>query len=359
MKPVRKRSLAGEAEQELREAILSGQFGDALPGLRVLAKVLGVSPPTVAGALKALIAEGLIRSEGARRRMTLVRPEEKPFLTIQDSTKVLWFVTAGTFERAVHGSTELLSFLQASLGGTGWLVRHRILSYGHSENRAAQWDRMIEAERPDAMVVWSGRTPLGAWALSRNVRTLFIGGSKEELPLPMLAVRSADMVDRSLRELFNRNHRRFFLPMCNRPPAMVRTIRTTVSRRIRGLGQSVKQAVPVSAYEGREVVEAMVEQALAENPPTGWIFLDWREFLAASCVFRDRGLSIPGDASAVILSWDPAMAWYRPLPAYFDQPLERLAKEAAEWVLRDPGDSDTRYFEAEWIPGESLGVLKR
>jgi DNA-binding LacI/PurR family transcriptional regulator len=140
---------------------------------------------------------------------------------------------------------------------------------------------------------------------------------------------------------------------------MVKTIRTTVSLRIRGLGQSVKQAVPVSAYEGGSVIEAMVEQALAENPPTAWIFFYWREFLAASCVFRDRGLSIPGHLSVVILSWDPAMDWYRPMPTHFHHPIERLAKEAAEWVLGAPGGTETRYFEAEWVAGASVGLAKR
>ena len=338
----------------MREAILSGRFGGTLPGLRVLGKVLGVSPPTVAEAVKALIAEGLIHSDGARRRMRIILPADSERRPGALSTRVVWFVTASAFEHAVSSSTTLMAQLQQALGGSDWLVRHRVMSYGHSENRSGHWDQMAEAEAPDAMVVWTGRPAIGEWALARGLRTLFIGGAKEDLDLPMLAVKSAGLVEVAIRELLGRGHRRLCIPMCNRPPTMLKNIRTVVAKSLRAAGGNVRDAVPVSAYEGGPVIEAMVEQALAERAPTGWIFFDWREFLAASCVFRDRGIAIPRDISAVILSWDPAMEWYRPAPSHFRQPLERMARMAADWVMGDVDLSGTRYFQADWVPGGTL-----
>lgn len=355
MKPVRRTRLAGEAERELREAILSGRFSETLPGLRILGKVLGVSPPTVAEAVKALIAEGLIRSDGARRRMKIAVQDDSGRSPGALSTRVVWFVTSSAFEHAVSGSTTLMAQLQQALGGSDWLVRHRIMAYGHSENRSGHWDRMADAEAPDAMVVWTGRPAIGEWALARGLRTIFMGGAKEDLDLPMLAVKSAGLVEVAIRELLERGHRRLCLPLCNRPAAMLKNIRTVVSKSLRPVGGNAKDAVPVSAYEGGAVIEAMVEQALAERAPTGWIFFDWREFLAASCVFRDRGISIPRDISVVILSWDPAMEWYRPALAHFRQPLERMAKMAADWVSGEAEVSGTRYFQADWITGGTLG----
>jgi DNA-binding LacI/PurR family transcriptional regulator len=268
---------------------------------------------------------------------------------------VVWFVTPTAFEHAVSASTTLMAQLQQALGGRDWLVRHRVMSYGHSENRSGHWDRMADTEAPDAMVVWTGRPAIGEWALARGLRTLFIGGAKENLALPMLAVKSADLVEAAIRELLGRGHRRLCLPLCNRPPTMLKNIRTVVARSLRTIGGSARETTPVSAYEGGPVIEAMVEQALAERAPTGWIFFDWREFLAASCVFRDRGISIPRDVSAVILSWDPAMEWYRPAPAHFRQPLERMAKMAADWVMGEVDLGGTRYFQADWVAGGSLG----
>ena len=358
MKAVRKRTLAAEAERELRDAILGGQFGKTLPGLRVLARALGISAPTVADALKSLVAEGLVTAGGPRRRMEVVASAtHEPLIR---ATRVLWFVTASGFDKAIHGITEMMSFLQQMLSGTGWEVRHRVLAFGYSENRSNQWDRMLSAERPDAMVVWSGRPALAAWATQRNLRTLFLGGATEGNKVTMLAVSSADMVGHAVQELTSRGHRRLFLPLCNRPATMVKSIREVVARPLRALGVkgNAKDWVPASPYEGPQVIEAMVLQALrGPERPTGWIFFDWRELLAATCVFRDVGLKAPDDVSLIVLSSDPAMAWYWPAPAHFRQPLEAMAKAAVEWMLEEP-EWERRDFQADWFPGGSLASPK-
>jgi DNA-binding LacI/PurR family transcriptional regulator/DNA-binding MarR family transcriptional regulator len=358
MKAVRKRTLAAEAEQELREAILGGQFGKSLPGLRVLARALGISPPTVADALKILVAEGLVTAGGPRRRMEVVATAtQEPSARVN---RVLWFVTAAGFDKAIHGITETMSFLQQMLSGSGWEVRHRVLAFGYSENRSNQWDRMLSAERPDAMVVWSGRPALAAWATQRKLRTLFLGGATEGHKVTMLAVRSVNMVGHAVGELTSRGHRRLFLPLCNRPASMVKSVREAVGRPLRALGVrgNPKDWVPASPYDGPQVIEAMVLQALREaQPPTGWIFFDWRELLAATCVFRDLGLRVPDDLSMIVLSSDPAMAWYWPTPAHFRQPLETMAKAAVEWTLGE-SSGESRHFAADWFPGGSLGAPK-
>jgi DNA-binding LacI/PurR family transcriptional regulator len=359
MRAVRKRRLAGEAEQELRAAILAGQFGTTLPGLRVLARVLGVSAPTVAEALKVLAVEGLVRSGGPRRRMEITVPagEGEPQVRLE---RVLWFATSAGFDRAIRGITEMMSLLQQHLAGTGWQLRHRVLAFGYSENRAGQWDRMLEAERPDAMIVWSGRPALAAWAVERGLRTLFMGGAAEGNEVPMFAVRSVDMVAHAVEQLLALGHRELFLPLCNRPPGMVKAVRQAVVQPLRALGVKghAKDWVPVSPYEGSPVIEAMVLQSLQARSPTGWIFFDWRECLAATCVFRDLGLAVPRDLSVIVLSQDPAMLWYRPVLAHFRQPLEPMAKAAVAWMLDESAAAAGRSFAAEWHPGESLAPPK-
>ncbi|MCW1924634.1 substrate-binding domain-containing protein [Luteolibacter arcticus] len=358
MKAVRKHTLAAEAERELRAAILGGQFGKTLPGLRVLAQALGVSPPTVADALKTLVAEGLVTAGGPRRRMEVVA-ETGPRELLDRPDRILWFVTAVGVDKATHGITDMTSFLQQMLAGAGWQVRHRVLAFGYSENRSNQWDRMMEAERPDAMIAWGGRPALAKWATQRKLRTLFVGGATEGKEVTMFAVRSVDMVSHAVAELLALGHRRLFLPMCNRPASTVKAVRQAVAQPLRALGVKgqTKDLVPESSYQGGSVIEAMVLQALRSHSPTGWIFFDWREFLAAACVFRDLGLKVPDDLSMIVLSEDPVMTWYRPAPAHFRQPLETMAKEVVEWML-DESATGNRYFAADWFPGESLAAPK-
>jgi DNA-binding LacI/PurR family transcriptional regulator len=320
--------------------------------------VLGVSPPTVADALKNLVTEGLVTAGGPRRRMEVVATAAREPPVRQN--RVLWFVTSVDLERSVHGISETMSFFQRTLAGSGWEVRHRVLAFRHSENRSGQWDRMLAAERPDAMIVWSGRPALANWAKQRGLRTLFLGGATEKQEVAMFAVRSVDMVSHAVGELIALGHRRIFLPLCNRPPGMVKAVREAVVRPLRALGVkgNAKDWVPTSPYEDPQVIEAMVLQALGWVPrPTGWIFFDWREFLAAACVFRDWGLKVPDDLSMIVLSSDPAMAWYRPAPAHFRQPLESMAKAAVEWMLHGSAET-SRCFDADWFPGDSLAAPK-
>jgi DNA-binding LacI/PurR family transcriptional regulator len=357
MKAVRRTTLVGEVERELRQALLGGRFGPTLPGLRVLARVLGVSAPTVAQALETLAGEGLVRSAGPRRRMEIAAPAAV-MMPVTRQERVLWFASSEGFDHAAHGITEMMSFLQQLLADSDWQVRHRVLAYGYSENRSAQWDGMMEAERPEAMVVWSGRPPLGAWAVERGLRTLFLGGAVEGADIPLYGVRSVDMIHHALECLIAMGHRRIFMPLCNRPPQFVKKIRQAVAAPLRRLGVegAVRDWVPDSAYEGGAVIEAMVMEALRKRSPTGWIFFDWRECLAATCVFRDLGLEIPRHVSVIVLSQDPAMSWFRPTLAHFRQPLEALAKASVAW-LKGESPPGTRYFMADWNPGESVGPV--
>lgn len=359
MKMVRKNSLTAEVERALREAVAEGQFGEVLPGLRVLAKALGVSAPTVAAALKRLADDGLVLAEGERRRMR-VNPQAAGRPPDDADRQVLWFVTPEPAPTLSYGAFHTMTQLMEGLSNDGWSVKHRVLGYGHSEKRVTQWDLMFGAERPSAMVAWLGRPPLAEWAVGNGLRTLFLGGSCGRWHVPMLAVRTTAMVEDALERLMSRGHRRICLPLCNRLPNFVSGIRDVFLRAYQSYGFTFVPEfhAPVSVYEGPRVMEDLVARVRKEMKPTAWIFLDWREYVAASCVFRDMDVRVPEDASVVILSRDPAMEWHRPTLAHYEIPQEKLVRTLIEWVLgKDESvvERIRRGLRAPWVPGDSFG----
>ncbi len=364
MKPVRKHSLTSETERALRKAVLAGQFGEVLPGLRVLAKALGVSAPTVSAALKRLVEDGLVVPEGERRRMRVNPGVSGVEPSVARSRRVLWFATPGPVSDSSYGMLEVMTRLMEGFSAEGWEMRHRVMGYGHSEKRKSQWDSMLETERPEAMIAWVGRPSLAAWALDRGLRTLFLGGACDRWEVPILAVRTSGMVDQALGRLLAAGHRDVCLPLCNRPSALVEGVRAIFRARLgkAGLPFLPERHTPLSNYEGGGVIEAMVSRICRDAVPDAWIFMDWREYLAADCLFRDAGIQVPRDASVVLLSWDPAMDWHRPALAHFELPREKMARAAIEWIL---GEEDAisprinRGFEAEWMQGESLAANRR
>ena len=62
----------------LRLEIQSGSLGATLPGVHRLAGQLGVSPRTVVAAVGQLEREGILASQGPRRRCRIVRQPERP-----------------------------------------------------------------------------------------------------------------------------------------------------------------------------------------------------------------------------------------------------------------------------------------
>src|SRR5262245_17170879 len=64
--------IAGSIERAMREERL--RPGDLLPTVRHLARVLRVSPTTVAGAFRTLRTRGLVRAEGRRGTRVSHRP---------------------------------------------------------------------------------------------------------------------------------------------------------------------------------------------------------------------------------------------------------------------------------------------
>ena len=200
---------------------------------------------------------------------------------------------------------------------------------------------------------------MAEWALGNGLRTLFLGGSCGPWHVPMLAIRTSVMVEEALDRLMSRGHRRICLPMCNRLPSFVEAVHGVFRScfESRDLVFLPEIHAPVSAYGGAGVMEDLVARIRKEGDPTAWIFLDWREYLAASCVFRDSGVRVPEDASVVLLSRDPAMDWHRPSLAHFEMPGEKLARTLIEWVL---GRDETvverirRGLKARWVPGASF-----
>ena len=364
MQPIPKHSPTSEVVRAIRNAVLAGRFDEGLPGVRVLAKALEVSPQTVSKAIAVLIAEGLIISEGARRKM---RVKRRRSVTREpqagDTRRTLWLVTHDFIPTLPYGVQEVMRRLSDRLADSPWQVRPRVLNFLHAKRPLKAWDAVFEAERPDAMVVWSGRPSLASWARKHQVKTLFIGGTLEKDKVPMLSVRVQTMVGEAMERLIAMGHWRICLPLCFRPKVVSQPACKVMAECLKRAGMSYipELHTPVSDYEGPGVTEAMVLQIQRKFKPTAWIFWAWREYVAAMHAFQTLGIRIPRDCSVVLLSYDPAMDWYRPSLAHFQMPYGKLVQATHRWVLSgNDAEIDRREgtLKAVWVAGESVAAAQ-
>jgi len=353
---------ADAAEQALREGILSGRWRGELPGLRFLAKALGVGHGNVSAALSRLVQEGLVENRGARCRFR-VRSEMLPapppapqrmrhlvFLTPKDlgasPNEAFWMTVARVGE---------------ILGPEQWTIRVHAVDYGMDQRHHAQWEAVLQLERPQAVIAVRGTPALAEWGRDCGVPFFQFAGSPGAARVPCVGYAGAQMVEEAVRRAVGQGHRFITVPLLDRPPAFLKAFRKTLASVVHEAGG--RFAAGVSTPVEHEFSPAAMRRCLRRvwrlRPPTAVITISWFEYLAAFSFLQQQGLRIPKDVSLVCLSDDPTAAWMTPEPARFVHDSSRVAEVLADWVSSPPSFAEDRapFIEvaSHWVQGGSLG----
>lgn len=368
MNPVIPRiSLPEVVADELRRRLADGAFKDTLPGVRGLSKVLGVSVPTVCRALHLLEGEGLLDGGGGRRRRRVAA--EKPAAEVARNARGgaakrggrLLFLSGHALGSERQSGVEVFAAILDLLGPKGWEVTHRVVGFGNTAKPRQAWDEMLRLNRPDALIVLNGTATLAKWASNQGLRTLFLGGESGDSGVPMLAIRTSSMLATALEKLVATGHERILLPMCGRTPTFVNACRkATHAWLIAAKVSPSRLIIAETPYAAPEVMADLIRAYWKKHSPDALISMDCREFVAASCAFKQLRVSIPEDVSVVNLSHNPSMSWHVPAISHFEHPVKQLARTAAKWVMdgkggRVPSSRETFVeVRANWVEGGSI-----
>lgn len=370
MNPIQKKRLPENVADALRQRIESGAFKEKLPGVRMLARSIGVSVPTVCAALRSLESEGLLDGGGSRRRWQ-VKPESSMASTEPHSavgrksiSKMgriqsgrLLFVSSLPLSHERHSGVEVFAEMLDMIGVKGWEIMHRVADFTTARKPRKSWDELLAMSRPDALVVLGGTPVIAEWAVERNIRTLFLGGDTGTSGIPMLAVKASTMLRYALDHLLTLDHRRILMPLCGRSPGFVAGCRTLAAEMAGSGGkESGRIVIAESAYARPEVIVDLLRRQWKMQIPDALVLLDWREFIAASGYFRECGIEIPRDLSVVILSQNSSMDWHFPRIDHFEHPVKQMARMISKWLTDGKGLSGSQVsteVHAKWVPGQS------
>jgi DNA-binding LacI/PurR family transcriptional regulator len=346
MKAIRKMSLVETVAADLAERIKAGELGPSFPGVRLLARTLNVSVPTVCRALHWLEGEGLLESAGDRRRWRVksaVKPPKKRAAVVaapkvragssNNAAGRLLFLTARPLGVEKHSGVEVFAELLDHLTVKGWEVMYRVEKFSSAKSPRRSWDELVRMTEPDAIVVLLGTSVLAEWAKRTGIRTLFFGGDVGESGVPILSLKVQTMLRQALEHLFSTGHRSVLFPLCERTPVFVKRCRDLAAETAAAWGLEEKTVVlPETAYARPEVLVNLLRRHCRKQVPDAVVFLDWREFMAASCFFNEMGIVIPRDLSVIILSQNANMDWFLPNITHFQHPVRSMAKIIAKWV---------------------------
>ena len=358
MKQIKKTSATDLAAVALREEIAAGQWSERLPGARVLATRLGVSPPTVSAALAKLVAEGLLNGGGPRRAFRpATRIESSSAVSAVSIPKRLLILTHEEMSQLVEVSKRLIDNLRDQMTAKGWVVDYQVVDFVHVKRPQRAWDRLIEVDPGTTVIAVYGWPPLAEWAVRHKIRILFLGGNTNGFPVPMVAVKSSCMAEAALTRLTAQGHWRIVIPLCDRTEPFKTDMRETTRAAIEATGHSYVRTYhnPESDYLKTDVTWRILESCFAVNPPTAFVFLDWKELVTAHCFLSKMGLRVPQDISLVLLSDQLEAEWFHPKLTRFRFPVRRLVRTMVRWLEDGDANTDLISLPADLIEGATIG----
>jgi DNA-binding LacI/PurR family transcriptional regulator len=352
---------ADAAEQALREAILSGRWRGELPGLRFLAKALGVGHGNVAAALRRLVADGLVENRGARCRFRVCHEMLPAPAPSAPRMRHLVFLTPRDLGAAPNEAFWMTAArIGEILGPELWTIRVHAVDYGTDQRHHAQWEAVLKLERPQAVIAVRGTPALAAWGQDCGVPFFQFAGSPGAALVPCVGYAGAWMLEEAVRRAVALGHRFITVPLLDRPQAFLKSFRKTLAASLHEAGGrfSAVASTPVEHEFSPAAMRRCLRRVWRMQPPTVVITISWFEYLAAFSFLHLRGFRIPEDVSLICLSDDPTAGWMSPEPTRFLHDSARVAEVLADWVTNPPSQAAPAPFieiGSHWRNGGTLG----
>lgn len=350
MDKIRFLTIAEQTAEHLRRELSRGRWRGEIPGKHSLAAELGVNNKTVEAALRLLEKDGLLESQGAGRRRSIV-------LTKNPGRKQL---KVGIFlyekdDRKLDYIVELVRKLQER-GYQPFLSGRSLIGLGMDVKRVAAF---VTRNPADAWVVLSGSKDVLTWFSHQSVPAF---GMLGRLPTVNIAgtgpLKSSAMVT-ALRRLAALGHRRIVLLVREeRRKPEPGIVERAFMAELENLG------IRTGAYnlpEWDDTPEGLARCLTAlfqHSPPTALIASGLDIFAATQQFLLHRGIRVPQDISIVSSDPHPSFAWCNPSIAHIEYDNGAWVKNAVRWIDKVASGKDDRRKKpcmSKFVEGGTIG----
>ena len=356
---VRRQSLPELTAGVLREGLLAGRWGGALPGETKLALELGVGRNTVQAALRLLEAEGVLGKQGPGRSRTVAGSGS--------GGKARGPLRVGVFlhERMVDenpGMQGTLAKLQHEIERAGqacFLSKPCQASLRHDTGRIANY---LAGMRADAWVVVAPRREVAAWFSAQPFPAIAIGGSNPDVILAGTAALASPARVEALRRLLALGHKRIVmicLSHLRQPAPSLPVSSFTAELDAHHIPWSYHYNVP-EWEETPAGFRALLTGFFAVSPPTALVIDETPRLMATLAFLAERGLRVPEQVSLFVGQWDSSLAWAKPPIAHVRWDNMPLVRRVVRWlaaVAKGRPDRKVVLFPADFVPGGSIAPV--
>ncbi len=303
----------------LKQALKQGRWTGTIPGGGKLAAELGVNAKTIEGALQLLEQEGVLVSQGRRKKRMIVEQAKAEKAPLR--VAILEFDPSSERPTYIY---QIQHFL-VELGYTALFAEKSQVDVRMDLDRVT---RMVSKEKVDAWVVVSGSREILEWFAEQEFPTFALFGRRGGLPIASIGPDHPATLRLVVRKLVEQGHQRIVLL-------------TSPSRNLSAPGvperafleELEKNGIQTGRFnlplweETIDGLHALIDEMTRFTPPTAIIVSEAAIFFAVQHQLIQRGFRIPQDVSIVSCDGDRDLRWLRPSMAH-------VAWSSLPWVRR-------------------------
>ena len=343
-------SAAEQAANHLRGQVLSGVWGDEMPGAPKLAAELGVDHKTVITALHQLEHEDLLVPQGPGRRRRITLPEEI------DSPSQRVAILAYEPRDELVGYLNELEHLLSEAGHTPFFTSKCLTAMNMDVQQIA---RMVEQTPADAWVVSAGSHEVLSWFAEQEVPAFALFGRHSSFPIAAARPDKVPAYRSVVRRLDELGHSRIVL-----------LARKERRRPEPGKSESAfleeleTYGFPASSYnlpdweESTAGYHQVLDELFKHTPPTALIVQEGPFVTAVLQFCSSNGMRVPQDLSLVCTDADGSFAWCQPSIAHIRWDYRPVIRRIVRWannVARGKDDRRQTLTKAEFVEGGTVG----
>ena len=338
-----------QAAVHLRDGIASGRWVGEMPGRDHLAAELGVSPRSIQKALKILVREGLLVSQGQGRKQK-----------IQESAK-----------RLETKPLRVGIYMQSDLNDSYMLeLRHQLNEAGHISimprdgmedlyNSVTRVARDVRKAKADAWVLTGASREILQWFVEQDIKVFALAGRRFDFPIAGTGPNKSPLYGEVTRKLLDLGHQRIVM-VCQRAlrfPEPNRSARTFLDT-LQAAGVCTGVYNLPDWDVSKKGFHDLLDSLFKTTPPTALILDEAYQFYAAYHYLASHNLRVPHDVSLVCTDWDPGFIWCQPSVAHMYWDYQPVVRRILRWVnniSRGVDDRRQGFTKAEFIDGGTVG----
>lgn len=346
-------SLTDQVTDLLRQGMAEGRWRQTLPGRDQLANELGCSHWTVETAMRRLVKEGLLVSQGPGRKRRIVLTSD----VLRHKSMRIRILLYETWDRKADYLLSLLSRLQEE-GHEAEFSSKTMEELGMNVNRIARYVGTIEA---DAWIVIAGPIDVLEWFAAQPVPAFGLFGRLNEVSLPSFAVRKVDALRDLVDRLVDYGHRRIVMIVREerRKPAPGRAEKLFLKR-------LQEKCIPTGPYnlpdwgDNPEELRKAIGSLFRHTPPTALIIAQPQLFFAVMQHLSSLKISAPADVSLACTDTSLNYDWCVPEVTHIHWDSRSALQRVIKWARNvSRGKDDIRKSEvnARLVLGGTIGPV--